>query len=328
MLSRKAVLKIVKVLISLTLIVFVLTRTDLRKLWFTLLDMKIYYFILANVLNLVRVFISAYRWKILLTVKKITVGMNSLSTIYFIGIFFNMFLPTALGGDAARIYYLWKVTGEKMESTSSVVMERIIGFFVLGVICLGACFVIFDKLGDFRQKTLILIVTIVYLLGIIALFNSRLMQRLLIITDHIPFEKVGKNIRDFYASLHDFLRRKDIIMQSLILSLFYQVFWIVGVMFIAIGIGIEIDPVNYFVFLPIVMVVTMIPVSVSGIGVREGSFIMLFGLAGVRPAPALLLAFLAFSMAVILGILGGIVYAVKDVSLRKKEVSSELGNGL
>lgn len=322
MANRKLLIKLLRICISVVLIALILKTADLEKLWINVLNMNIYLFILANFLNFIRVFISAYRWKILLDMKNIRIDIGRLSSIYFIGIFFNMFLPTALGGDGARIFYLWRLTGEKMEATSSVLIERVIGFFVVGLICLGALLVSFERLGSFKERGLISVVCLAYLLGITIFFHSRFANWFLSVLRYLPSKTISNKIRKFYGSLHDFLKRKDVIIKNLILSTAYQVAWIVGVMFIGIGIGIETNPLNYFIFLPIVMVVTMLPVSISGIGVREGAFVVLFGLVGIAPSSAILLSFLSFSMAIILGLLGGITYALADILLKDKFAAS------
>jgi uncharacterized membrane protein YbhN (UPF0104 family) len=94
---KRIVAKAVRVCVSAAFLVVVLRMANLEKVWSNLVHLNIWLYILGNLLNFGRVFVSAYRWKILLEVKNISVSMNPLSAIYFIGIFFNMFLPTALG---------------------------------------------------------------------------------------------------------------------------------------------------------------------------------------------------------------------------------------
>jgi uncharacterized protein (TIRG00374 family) len=314
MYKKGILLRLLKIGVSGALIVVILMRTDLERLWAHIINMNLYLFILANLLNLLRVFMSGYRWKILLRVKNIEVDMSTLSKIYFVGIFFNMFLPTALGGDAVRVYYLWRLTGEKVEATSSVVIERVIGFFALGLICLGAIVLSLDEIRGFKQSGSIALLCTVYLISIVMFFNKRIMEWVFCLLRRLPMKRLVEKIERFYMSLWGFLERKNVVINALIISLLYQLAWLVGVMLIGIGIGIRIDPMRYFVFLPIVMVATMIPMSINGIGIREAAFVILFGLAGVPVSSSVLLSFLAFSMAIILGILGGIVYGISDLS--------------
>ena len=76
------------------------------------------------------------------------------------------------------------------------------------------------------------------------------------------------------------------------------------------GIGIHVSPVFYFAILPIVNIMTMIPITFSGIGIREGAFVYFFGLKGIEPEPALALGLLFFSIQVATSLLGGVAYAL------------------
>jgi uncharacterized protein (TIRG00374 family) len=317
--GKRIIIKAIKVCVSTGLIIVVLRMANLEKVWFSLVNMNIYLFILANLMNFGRVYISAYRWKILLEVKGIRLSTNRLSNIYFIGIFFNMFLPTALGGDTARIFYLWRISGEKLEAMTSVVIERVIGFYALILICLFSILLSFKDLALLEQRGIILVICLLYLGGVVAVLNSRFMRGFLAVVSLLPWKGIVSRVASFYNSLHDYLEDKKVVIKSLILSIIYQLAWIVGVMMIGIGSGMDVSPFGYFVFLPVVMLVTMLPVSISGIGVREAAFVLLFGLGGVPASAAVLLSFLTFSMAIILGSFGGIIYALKDASVKKPD---------
>jgi uncharacterized protein (TIRG00374 family) len=314
---KRIVAKAVRVCVSAALLVVVLRTANIEKVWSNLIHLNIWLYILANLLNFGRVFVSAYRWKILLEVKNIRAGMNQLSAIYFIGIFFNMFLPTALGGDAARIFYFWRISGEKIEAMTSVVIERVIGFYAVGLICLFSILLSFKEFPVFEQRGIILVVCLLYLGGTVVVLNARFMNGFLALLSLLPWKGVVSKVASFYNSLHGYLKDKKVAFQSLLLSIIYQAAWIVAVMVIGIGIGLDVSPFMYFIFLPVVMVVTMLPVSISGIGVREAAFVILFGLGGVQASSAVLLSFLTFFMAIVLGVFGWIIYALKDVLVKE-----------
>ena len=73
--------------------------------------------------------------------------------------------------------------------------------------------------------------------------------------------------------------------------------------------GIHVSPVFYFAALPIINIMTMVPITFSGIGVREGAFVYFLGLKGIEPEPALALGLLFFSIQVATGLVGGVAYA-------------------
>jgi uncharacterized membrane protein YbhN (UPF0104 family) len=88
------------------------------------------------------------------------------------------------------------------------------------------------------------------------------------------------------------------------------------------GIGIELPLVFYFASLPLINIATAIPISLSGIGVREGTFVYFLGIKGIQPEQALCLGILFFSVQVATSILGGVAYGL---GLHRQHIASHSG---
>ena len=106
--KEETLYKLLRIVISISVIAFLLSRTNLPELVAVLKSANVWWFLIALLVELLRVFIGSYRWQIILSVKKIQLSLGSLASFYLVGYFFNMSLPTVLGGDAVRTYELAK----------------------------------------------------------------------------------------------------------------------------------------------------------------------------------------------------------------------------
>lgn len=121
--------RLIRAVISLALLVFLFSRTDIGQLADALKKTPLAGLTLFLALNVIMVLINSYRWKRLLSIKGLDMPIGNLFTSYIEGIFFNNFLPGSIGGD---IYRVVRVANGKIEmALSSVLMERLLGLFVL-----------------------------------------------------------------------------------------------------------------------------------------------------------------------------------------------------
>lgn len=125
---------LIKAVISFFLIGIILYQVDLVNLITKLKTINLAWFFLANILYFSSVFLRAYRWKELLLGLGIKANFYQLSKLYFIGFFFNQFIPTGVGGDLVRTYILSKDGVDATQATSSVIMDRATGIYSLLVI--------------------------------------------------------------------------------------------------------------------------------------------------------------------------------------------------
>ena len=119
-----------------------------------------------------------------------------------------------------------------MEAATSVVIERAIGFYALGLICLFSILLSFKDLAVFEQRGMILVICLLYLGVTAAVLNSRCMKMFLAVVSLLPWKGIVSRVTRFYNSLHEYLEDKKVVFKSLLLSMIYQLAWIVGVMMI------------------------------------------------------------------------------------------------
>jgi uncharacterized membrane protein YbhN (UPF0104 family) len=132
------------------------------------------------------------------------------------------------------------------------------------------------------------------------------------LTGRVPFVSVlystlEKTLRGFLS----FRDRKDLLVRALGLSLILQTNVVLYYYLIATGLGFSVSLGNFFFIVPLAIVIMMIPVSINAVGLRENAFVFFFSAFGVVKSEAVAFAWLDYGMILLLGMLGGIVYALR-----------------
>ncbi|MDD5097337.1 MAG: lysylphosphatidylglycerol synthase transmembrane domain-containing protein [Candidatus Omnitrophica bacterium] len=255
-------------------------------------------------------FLGFLRWQMLLKAANIQIPLKKLISSFSGGVFFNIFLPSTIGGDIVRSADLAEHTKKAKEVIATVFLDRLSGYIGLVIIILPAIFLgknlIHDKVV-FSSVTIIIGLLVVVLL---VLFNNHIYS---IITKFLSAPGAGKikeTIRDMHQEIHIFRNHKKVIIYNLILSTVIQVISPLSVYFIACSLGLKINFIYFLIFLPIIGAVTLIPISVGGLGLREGLFVVYFAKAGVIKQLALAMSLLSFSFVVIYASIGGLIYVL------------------
>jgi glycosyltransferase 2 family protein len=273
--NRKLLLLALKTSISVLLLALIFRKAGLHNIVRHFRSMDVRYFILASFLHIVVVAIAALRWRLLLDEPY---SVRRILSLYFIGNFFNHILPGTVGGDSVKVYYLYRDTRRSGSSLGSVFLDRYIGLVALLLIGLVSSVIANRELSRIGLERLVPSVLAAFLAGSLLVFGLR----------------IGKGfsfMRDFYAYFHLYLNKKGVMLKTFLLSLVLHFLVICMIFVIALGLGRRLPFTALFVFMPIIMTVIAVPITISGFGVREGAFTLLFGLIGV---PAHLCASLSF----------------------------------
>jgi len=292
---KRIVLLILKLSVSSLLLYIILRRTGTEQVFSMLKQLSPFTFIIAVVLYLVAQFISTLRWKLLLPR---LVSTGKLFSFYMIGSFFNTVLPGIIGGDAVKAYYLYQVTGKGSLSLASIFMDRYIGFSALLTICIIAFPSGYAYLRGSGVEWLLPLIVLSFAGGSFLVFGLRLGKGIAILSE-------------FYDYFYAYRKQTGVIVKAFFLSVLIQFLGILAVYILALGMGAVIPFLVCLIFLPLVIVFTMVPISISGIGVREGAFVIFFGLIGVKPEVATALSFswfLSFTTGSLLGLVEYIRY--------------------
>ncbi len=209
--------------------------------------------------------------------------------------FFNLLLPTSVGGDVVRSLYLNGRGHRRLAAFLTVLIDRATGLLILlFVACVGVL------ASPIELKSWIVLsvggMTAAALVGLLLLRPATRWTR--------RFERL-RRLRD-YAKFY--LRLPGLIFSTSIISLGVQAANVLSVWFLGLALGLEVPPVYYWIVVPLVCILTLLPVSVAGVGIREGSMVLLLAPLGVDRDLALCLSMLWFSVLVAVGMIGGVIY--------------------
>ena len=264
------------------------------------------------------VVISSYQWRVLLQGETIRFDLADLINLYLVGTAFSHFLPTGMGGDAVKAVYVGRESGKNEGSASAVVMSRVTGFF--GMLLIAIVVLIFQS-KHFSSGIMIWFLLLSLIVGGM-IFGTVFFVTLLpkIFKGKWTQNRIFASASKIGNALSETAKRP----RSLGLATVYGVaFWIIACLnyyAYAIAIGLHVPLYFYFVAIPLVSLVTFLPISINGFGIRESAFVYIFATVHTPSATALLLALLMDAQVLFFGVVGGCLYFSISGQKKNKKV--------
>ncbi len=270
-------------------------------------------------LHFVGLYLSAARWRVLLRVQGIDCRLWPLVQSYLVGGFFNLFLPTRVGGDLVRGLDTRKKGESVARPFGVIVVERVSGLFTLLLLALGALALGFEFPGKQRVTLGVAGLLLAMSLGAASLFVPCLVGVLQKILSVGPLRKLSKFVGEFHNSLTLYASSPKPFAWALFLGALLQVNYVLHYYFIGLALGVPLGADFYFVMVPMMSVLLMLPVTFSGMGLREGGNVVFFQLMGRTSEEAVAFAATSFAMILAFGIVGGFVYAFRQETPVERE---------
>lgn len=301
--------RIVRPAISASLLAFFFYGIGFERFREILTNVSVTWLVVGVLIVVAALAISAYKWQRLLDVQGVRVPLPKLFSSYLVGLFFNNFLPTNIGGDLVRIADIGRYSGKMPEATASVVGERILAGFALGLIAVVGLVLSYQVSGGFAGA----VAGLVAFFGlVIVVFASPQARRLIGASVSFPnwFSLRAKS-EGVARSMGDCFKNKRVLAWVLVLSLAFHATVILVNYSIFLALGIDVSPVYCVLVVPIIMALQMLPLSVNGLGVREGAYIYFFGLAGINAESAITASLLFWALVTAVSLFGGLVFAIR-----------------
>lgn len=256
--------------------------------------------------------ISAVRWRILIEAQGDAVPLAFLAQSYLVGTFFNNFLPTRFGGDAVRIWDGSRYSRSLLGSTAVVLIERLTGIIVLLFFSTAASLL---RLDMARRVPVIWISLAVGLFGLtlIASFFFAPGEKLVsLIPEKGWAAKARHKIIEFRRIGLVYKEKKAAFFKALFWAFLLQVNVIVHYYLVGLALGLNIPFSDYFIFIPIVLIILTIPVTLGGHGARELLYVQIFSFYAVSGSAAIAFSAIAdVAFTLIIGIIGGIIFLLR-----------------
>lgn len=254
--------------------------------------------------------ISNNRWRYFLKVQGVEEKTINLVKFSFVALFMGLVLPATTGSDALRIVFLErKHKNFKGKGGASVIIERLIGFLILAFLGFIGSVIVYFQTG-FEK---FIYVTALIALGILLIFfilkNAWLFNKLTLQLSKISkWEKSVDYLRSLYEALNMF-PIKDSLKYTIPLILLFQFSTIFCGYLVFCAFGIDLPFYYHMAFFPLIQIISIIPFSISGLGIREGVFVYFYGLLGVNESVAFFVSIMYYALLILVpAIIGMIIY--------------------
>ncbi|NOX97353.1 MAG: flippase-like domain-containing protein [Nitrospirae bacterium] len=318
---KRRLLILSRVVLAVSLLYLLFHRVELSKIILTLKEMNLSYLSLAFLIAVLpQPFFSIIRWKLLLATNRIAVPFGRLSKYHFISIFAQSFLPTSIGGDPVKALYAFR-EGSKAKVINSILLARASGLFSLAVLVLIALFFAEKNKQLYTIGFYVLILLSLMILVLLVVFKKSYYQRLK------AFSPIGRLLsRTRMSNLIDNLAvYKDyrVISLALLYSFLIQAAMIIKDYYIFKSLSLNVSLGLFFIYIPIIYFATLLPISINGIGIREGLLLYFFKDFINSKSDILSVAIILYFFMLVVASIGGMAFLWD--SLKGKRIKGETG---
>ncbi len=261
--------------------------------------------------------VTSLRVRMIILTQGLALSFMEAINLSFIGIFFNNFLPTSIGGDVVKAYYVARAGQDKTGAFASIFMDRFLGLVTM-IAMAALALVAVGGFGKYKTTS-----RMVYAcLAAAALFSIFIFHKGFASKFSGLFKMVKPledKLKKLYETIHNYKNHKLLLAQAMLLSILSQVMYFSSVSLLALSVGASVHMKELFLRVPIVAVLSLLP-SINGLGVREGAIVLLFApLIGRESAFAVSILMLATLM--IISLIGGIIYAVSPQFRQRRAIT-------
>ncbi len=304
--GNKSFLKFAKIIISILLISIILYQTDFSEGRDLILQARIFYVGMAFVIAVFAIFLSAYKWQLVLVSQGLVVPFFKLVSFYFVGLFFNNFLPTSIGGDVVRAYDLSRTIKSSSYSIASILAERILASVALGFTAAFALLLGY-QLAKPYFSWIIMFLALSLLIFIFVAYLHRWERSI----NRMRWKSLRTYLLEISNGMRLPLKNKSTLFWILFLSFLFQTSVVLINLVIFHAFNLKVSAVYCFIFIPIISALSMLPVSVNGLGLREGAYIYFFGRLGLSATQAVSASLAFFFIVTLTSLLGGAILLVR-----------------
>jgi hypothetical protein len=255
--------------------------------------------------------LMAYRWLVLLRAVDAAQRprFRDVMRVFFVSTFIGTFLPS-VGGDVVRAYGLSRYGVAGAQSAASVLMDRVLG--VASILVVGVIGLAFAGRRFVDAGVLAALGAGVVLCAAMALvvFRRGASQRLISAAGLVRSGRVQKLLTGLVEATHRYSGHRGDLLNVLAGSIGVQILRVVQAYCLGMALGIAAGPLLYFAFVPVILLIMLLPITVNGLGTSQLAFVWFFGQAGVPQSAAFALSILFVALGVVGNLPGGILYAM------------------
>jgi hypothetical protein len=253
----------------------------------------------------------AYRWLVLLRPFSGPGGprFGAVMRIFFVSTFVGTFLPASVGGDAVRAYALAKEGVDAPASVASVLMDRMLGVLSLLVMAVAGLLLARQMARDPLVLAALAATALVCASTAAVVFSRRAAALVQRAASWLPWARARALAARLLSAVQVYATRHGDLANVLVGSIGVQALRIVQAYFLGLALGITAPLATYAAFIPLILLVMLLPVTINGLGTSQLAFVWAFGQAGVPAAQSFPLSVLFVALGVVGNLPGSLLYA-------------------
>lgn len=301
-----------------------------RELWNSLTTLSPVWGLASLVFMGATIFIGAFRWRMVLATQGLQLPLPRTNEISLVAHFFNSFLLGSTGGDLMKAYYAARETHHlKTEAVVTVFADRLIGLFSM---LLFAAIMLVPNLGLFLKfkrlealagfdLAMLAAAGVLMYLAFYGGSSSRFPKARAWLSRLPKWDHIERSL----VACRTFGRHPGFLLKTLSISMILNVFCVLQIMALAKGMGLTIHPMSLFAIVPIIITISALPITPSGLGVREGLYVTMLSVPGIdiEATQAFSLSLLAYGGSLFWSMVGGVLYATYKHQHHLDEVAAE-----
>jgi len=257
--------------------------------------------------------LMAYRWIVLLCPidPAARPPLSEVIRIFFVSSFAGTFLPTSIGADVVRAVGLSQLRVPSGQAVASVLMDRLLG--VVSILIMGLVGLMLAQTQDLASiraiEVPLTITAIVAAAAGAVVFSESAAALAESIALRMPIATVRRLATDLTRATRAYGRHHAELANVLLGSVAVQILRIIQAYCLGRALSIDLPVLAYFAFVPLILLVMLLPVSINGIGPSQVAFVFFFGRAGVSDAQSFALSLLFVALGIVGNLPGGLIYA-------------------
>ena len=312
-LSNNTLKFLLRILASVLILALIMRSIHVEQVWQVLKQARLDYLVAALLLQFGSTAVSAYRWQLIMQNLHFGQAFAFYWRSYFKGMFFNQGLPTSIGGDAVRMLDVASRGFRKRDALYGVMVDRFIGLGALMSLTLLAYLLHPDLLPKQVHRPILLIIS-TGALGFFSIFFIKYFTWLSRYPKLAIISTMAERLHQALSSQRVLLVATSLLIPILALLGFFATGW---------ALGLRVSLITYFAIVPPALVLTVIPISVAGWGVREGALVGLFSLIGADKTAVLMMSLLYGITLILVSLPGLVTYLKGRHGINKKDKNVE-----
>ena len=321
-----------RVLISVTLILVMAASLDLDDIFPFPRIISAPALLLALLIAVVDRVFMAYKWNILLRAKEIRIPLWETTKIYLMSGFFGLGLFSTLGADAARTFVLSRKGYRTTDVGASIVLERALGFLALVLLGVVGTVIAALTIGEYISDNVRLAVSgfviSIGVLGVILWIGLRigrrpkLPTRLSSVASSITQTGIWPHLSEGIRSFTQYRHHNPEVLGFLALTLLENLLPILWTYLLALALGVEVPLALFVLLVPLALLLSRIPISIAGIGVHEGVYVMVLSMLAISKSEALQLGLATHALMILVILPGAVVYLTRGIRGRLHHIDT------